>query len=125
MCEYRAKEHPALPSDDRTRSLTPNLDRVVTAREAPRSLNVPVGFLVSSFTHTFPWNEFSFRRGVSPSPAETILSVASTGRKSLNFHIDGLRSRLPVDFSLRISGLIIVSNSPAHFRHFWRISSFG
>src|SRR5438105_4872804 len=82
MCEYRAKEHPALPSEDKTMSLTPKADRAVTAREAPRSLKVPVGFFVSSFTHTFPWKELSFLRGVSPSPAETILSFSPTGKKA-------------------------------------------
>src|SRR5207245_6363480 len=118
MREYRAKEHPALPSEDKTMPLTPNRDRAVTAREAPRSLNVPVGFLVSSFSKTFPWREFIFLRGVIPSPAETILYVSSTGRKSLYFHIDGVRSRLSFEISLRISGLIIVSRSPLHFEHF-------
>src|SRR5207249_11850835 len=118
ICEYRAKEHPALPSEDRTRSFTPNAERAVIAREAPRSLNVPVGFFVSSFTHTFPQKDLSFLRGVSPSPAETILSFSSTGKKAWYFHMDGVGPRLSFKISLRISGLIIGSSNPLHFGHF-------
>src|SRR5690348_9983380 len=76
--EYRAKEQPAFPSEDKARSFTPNRVRAVIAHDAPRSLNVPVGFLVSSFTHTFALKEPSFLRGVSPSPAEIILSAGPT-----------------------------------------------
>src|SRR6266480_2496198 len=82
ICEYRAKEQPAFPSEASTSFLTLSCERRVTAREAPLSLKVPVGFRVSSFTQTLRkcGNDFTGRRGVSPSPAVAGIVPAFTGR---------------------------------------------
>ena len=75
-----------LPVEAQITTSAPSRTAADTAQVIPRSLNEPVGFAPSSFSHTSLPTRSDSRgartSGVEPSPSETTGSSSANGRRS-------------------------------------------
>ena len=77
---WAATELARLPVDAQAATLKPSSRALVIATEVTRSLNEPVGFIVSFFSHSSPSPSSAARRsartsGVQPAPRSTAPSA--------------------------------------------------
>jgi hypothetical protein len=83
---YAAAEAAVLPVEAQITASAPSRTAADTAHVMPRSLNEPVGFAPSSFSHTSAPTRSDTRsastNGVEPSWSETIGSPAANGSRS-------------------------------------------
>src|SRR5260221_3026263 len=90
---YAESAAPALPAVGAASEVAPRARAIVTAAAMPRDLNERVGFFDSSLIQRFG-RVRDGRRGVMPSPRETIGSVSRAGSTSAYRHIVAGRPRI-------------------------------
>ena len=83
---YAAADAAVFPVEAQTTAWAPSRTAADTAQVIPRSLNEPVGFAPSSFSHTSVPARSDSRgastSGVAPSPSDTIGSSGANGSRS-------------------------------------------